>query len=478
MAMPGSTRRREFRVGIVVVGLVLLGLVVGAVAMLWHWRSESAAGTASLETTSTFLELSDRPKSVPGVRMVLAVDESRRIPGEDFGEADSWEHSVRVEVTLEGDLAGNEAAAAGREVLRLLEPETARLVPGAGPDRTSTSFAMGSTDVRVGASGLDPVDAVADALADAVALREAGATSVSLSVSGERAGSPAKADVQAPKDALVAVATVARSSQRPVDLRGGEAWYRSNELPDPAAVRLVVDASEHASVTSAQLSAPFDPLIVLVEAAAGDGVIDDVSRWLTTYDGYPGRSGQPLAYTVQGTRGGEVEGWVGGKNPPPATMPPFGDAEPWPADPTAPSCRMQDLEVTFGGHDAAAGSRQAWIGARNAGGQACAIEGVPAVEFLNPEGAAQTGVTTKAYEPSMVPERVVVPAGESVTAVIDWQAMSTANDPDVTTDLRVTALPGGKPVTLPVSWPGAPSDLDILDGAEVRISPWAQGTSD
>ncbi|MDQ4112451.1 MAG: hypothetical protein M3306_15335 [Actinomycetota bacterium] len=83
-------------------------------------------------------------------------------------------------------------------------------------------------------------------------------------------------------------------------------------------------------------------------------------------------------------------------------------------------------------------------------------------------------MTTEPYEPSMVPERVVVPAGESVTAVIDWQAMSTANDPDVTTDLRVTALPGGKPVTVAVSWPGAPSDLDILDGAEVRISPWAQ----
>jgi len=230
-------------------------------------------------------------------------------------------------------------------------------------------------------------------------------------------------------------------------------------------------------VTSAQLSAPFEPLIVLVEAAEGDGVLDDVSRWLTTYDGYPARSGQSLAYAVQGTRGGEVEGWVGGTTPPRTTMPPFGDAEPWPADPTAPSCRMPDLEVTFGGHDAAAGSRQAWIGARNAGGKACAIEGVPAVEFLNAEGAAQTGVTVKPYEPSMVPARVVVPAGKSVTAVIDWQAMSTANDPDVTTELRVTALPGDKPVTIPVRWPGAPSNLDILDGAEVRISPWAQGTS-
>nr|WP_246322156.1 DUF4232 domain-containing protein [Nocardioides panzhihuensis] len=137
---------------------------------------------------------------------------------------------------------------------------------------------------------------------------------------------------------------------------------------------------------------------------------------------------------------------------------------------------MPDLEVTFGGHDAAAGSRQAWIRARNAGAQACAIESVPAVEFLDAAGAAQAGVTIEPYEPSMVPARVVVPAGESAMAVIDWQAMSTANDPDVTTALRVTALPGSKPVTIQVSRPSAPSDLDILDGAEVRISPWAQGT--
>jgi hypothetical protein len=451
-------------VGVVIFGVVLLVVIGGVVAFLWDRDDGSAT-----------LDLSDEWRSVSGVRDVVAVEESRRIPGEDFGEADRWEHSVRVEVTLEEDLSGSEAAAAGTEVLRWLGPELARLAPDAAAGRTSTSLAMGSTEIRVFAAGLDPVDAVGDALADAVALRDAGATSVSSSVSEPQAGSPAKADVRAPKDALVAIATIARDRQRPVDLHGGEAWYRSNELPDPAAVKLAVDASERPAVTSAQLSAPFEPLIVLVEAAEGDRVIADVGRWLTAYDGYPGRSGQPLAYMVQGTRGGEVEGWIGGTTPPQTTMPPFGDAAPWPADPGAPSCRMADLEVTFGGHDAAAGSRQAWIRARNTGGPACAIEGVPTVEFLNAAGSAQTGVTAEPYEPSMVPERVVVPAGESAMAAIDWQAMSTANDPDVTTDLRVAVLPGSKPVALRVSAPDAPGDLDILDGAEVRISPWAQG---
>ncbi|MEI7056123.1 DUF4232 domain-containing protein [Nocardioides sp. CCNWLW239] len=475
--MPGSTRRRELRVRAVAVGLVLLAVAGAAVAMLWGRPGASVAGTRALDTVSKILDLSDAWQSVPGVRDVLAVDESRRIPGEDFGEADRTEHSVTVEVTLEDDLSGPEAADAGSEVLRLLRPEVARLAPDAPADRTSVSFEMGGTDVRVAASGLDPVDAVGDALADAVALHEAGATSVSSSVSEPQTGSPAAADVEAPQHALAAVAAAARNQQRPVDLRGGKAWYRSNELPDPVAVGLVAAASERPSVTSAQLSAPFEPLIVLVEAAEGDRAITDVSRWLTAYDGYPGGSAQPLAYSVQGTRGGTAEGWVGGRTPAPTTMPPFGDAAPWPADPAAPSCRPADLEVTFGGQDAALGSRQAWLLARNLGRRACAIEGVPDVVFLNAAGARQSEVTVKPYAPGMVPERVVVPPVQSVMAVIDWQAMSTANDPDITTELLVTAMPGSTPTTLGVAVIDGPSGLDILDGAEVRISPWAQSAT-
>ncbi|MFD4325738.1 DUF4232 domain-containing protein [Nocardioides sp. NPDC058538] len=475
--MPGSTRKRELRVGIVVVGLVLLIAAGCAVVMFWARPFVSAAGTTTPEGVSRFLDLSDEWRSVPGVREVLAVDESRRIPGEDFGEADRVEHAVSIEVSLEEDLSGAEAAAASREVLRVVSPEITRLAPEAEPERTSVTFTIGRARVTVGERGLNPGDAMGDALADAVALCEAGATSVSSTVTDPQTGRPAKADVEAPQARLVALAAVARARQRPVDLRGGDAWYRSNEVPDPTAVRLVVAASEQPSVTSAQLAAPYEPLIVLVEAAEGDRVIGDVSRWLTVYHGYPVGSGQPLAYAVEGTRGGKVEGWVGGRTPAPTTMPPFGDRAPWPADPAAPSCRPSDLEVSFGGQDAALGSRQAWLRARNLGRRACAIEGVPDVAFLNAAGARQTEVMVKPYEPSMVPERVVVPPAQSVMAVIDWQAMSTANDPDVTTELLVAAIPGSTPTTLGVAVIDGPSDLDILDGAEVRISPWAQGTS-
>lgn len=474
MAMPDSTRRRELQVGIVAVGLVLLAVAGCAVAMLWVRPRVSAAGTTTPEGMSRFLDLSDEWQSVRGVRDVLAVDESRRIPGEDFGEADRVEHSIDVQVSLEDDLTGAEADAASQELLRAVRPEITRLAPDAELDQTSVSFTMSQIRVTVGQRGLDRGDGIGDALADAVALRDAGATSVSSTVVDPQTGRPAQADVEAPQDRLVELATVAHGRQRPVDLHGGKAWYRSNEMPDPAAVRLVVAAAERPSVASAQMAAPYEPLTVLVEAAEGDRVIDDVSRWLTAYQGYPAGSGQPLEYVVEGTRGGKVEGWVGGKTPAPTTMPPFGGAVPWPADQGAPSCRPADLEVTFGGQDAALGSRQAWLRARNLGRHACAIEGVPVVEFLNAAGARQTEVTAKAYETSMVPERVVVPPEQSVMAVIDWQAMSTANDPDVTTELLVTAMPGSTPTTLGVAVIDGPSGLDILDGAEVRISPWAQ----
>jgi hypothetical protein len=63
---------------------------------------------------------------------------------------------------------------------------------------------------------------------------------------------------------------------------------------------------------------------------------------------------------------------------------------------------------------------------------------------------------------------------------MQWGAMSTANDPDVTVALDVVPVAGAAPVRL---WPEIPADaglaagattLDVLDGAEVRVSPWVQ----
>jgi len=69
-----------------------------------------------------------------------------------------------------------------------------------------------------------------------------------------------------------------------------------------------------------------------------------------------------------------------------------------------------------------------------------------------------------------------VPSGETVVALLLWRAMSTANDPDTTTDIEVVAVPGAEPVLLDGTMDGTPATgLDILDGAEVRLGPWSQG---
>ncbi|GGR43078.1 hypothetical protein J2S40_004299 [Nocardioides luteus] len=461
MAGSGNTSRRRLLVGIAVAVAVL---VVAAGVVLLKDRREP-------KDDRTTLELSDEWRSVPGVRDVVAIERSRRIPGEDFGEADRWEHAVEVEVTLEDDLTMAEAAGAGK-VVDVLAPEIARLAPEAG-ERTSALFTTDSVDIRASGSGLGTAEAVGDGLGDAVALRDAGASEVTLPLSSPPVGISDQAHARAPEGRLIAVITAARDQERPVDVKAGDAWYRTHGIPDPAAARLTLDVSQRPQVTSAQLASD-SPLVVLVDAAEGDDAIEEVRQWVAAYDRYPGGEAQPLEFTVEGTRGGEVAGWVGGKMPPRTTMPPFGDARPWPDDPAALPCGPRFLEVTFGSQDAALGSRQASLHAVNLGDRPCVVEAVPTVEFLDAEGVPQADVTVDPYQPSMVPERLVVPVGESVTALIDWRAMSTADDPGVTTDLRVIAVPGAEPVTIPVGGPSQPTDLDVLDGAEVRISPWAQ----
>lgn len=55
-----------------------------------------------------------------------------------------------------------------------------------------------------------------------------------------------------------------------------------------------------------------------------------------------------------------------------------------------------------------------------------------------------------------------------------WGAMSTSQDPDETTRLEISLLPGLEPTKLKPQIDGADTSLDILDGAKIRISPWVQ----
>jgi hypothetical protein len=188
----------------------------------------------------------------------------------------------------------------------------------------------------------------------------------------------------------------------------------------------------------------------------------------------------PVAYTV--TEPGYatlLDGWVGGAAPPepePRTVPLPDGVTPWPEAPAAPACSGDDLELTLGTPDAAAGGRYLGVLARNVSGGPCALEGVPGLAFRNAEGEPQRNVTV-APQPGIVPGRVVVPAGGQAMATLQWRAMSTALDPDVTTRVEVTPVPGADPVRLVPREPGdsgGATTLDVLDGAEVRVGPWAQ----
>jgi len=79
------------------------------------------------------------------------------------------------------------------------------------------------------------------------------------------------------------------------------------------------------------------------------------------------------------------------------------------------------------------------------------------------------------YESGVVPGRLVVPPGEQMLAPLRWRAMSTANDPNVAVSIQVIAVPGAEPVLLDVTeHESSPVGLDIMDGGDVYLGPWAQ----
>jgi hypothetical protein len=180
----------------------------------------------------------------------------------------------------------------------------------------------------------------------------------------------------------------------------------------------------------------------------------------------------PVSFSAA-TAFGEVTGTVGAPlaagaldaSPPAATT--------WPADPGAPPCTGADLEVRVHGGDAALGRRFLLLAARNTGPVPCAVEGTPAVEFWRASGTPALDVETGTPPGTAAPGRIVVPAGGAVYAELQWGAMSTALDPDVTVALGVRAVRGADAVRLEVpAEAGGP--LDVLAGAAVAVGPWQQ----
>ncbi|WP_277211147.1 DUF4232 domain-containing protein [Isoptericola croceus] len=449
-----------------VVALVVVGVTIGV------WRPwDPVPG-----------ELRDALGPVEAVPGVVGTDLGYEVLQRDPKDGDAA--LADLEVRLDEHLAPEEAGAAAAEAAALFR---AAHVPGVDLTR-SVRFAAGDP-VEVGAVTVFPLathssDDPAGAVSQAFELWQAGAARVSTGFA-ETTGTDellALADVAAQRGIVTSLATLDATVRYDTD----------GDTVDPAQVRLAVEAAQRDGVETA-ISSGLHGLSVHTTSAGDSDAAAAVVAWIEERRP-PGDD--PVPYTVSSPGYATfVEGWVGGVAPPepephPVRMP--AGTEPWPADDSAAECTGADLELSLGTPDAATGGRYLAVHARNVSGEPCAVDGVPDVVFRNADGEAQQDVTIAPPFPGAVAERVVVPAGEQVLATLEWRAMSTANDPDVTTEVEVVAVPGAAPVAFVPRVPdlgglsadeaegamasggGDPTTLDVLDGAEVRVGPWAQ----
>lgn len=449
-------------------------------------------------------EIRTAADSVRDLDGVVAVEVTRSSPigpaGHNFGQREQAAPStVNVRVRLDETIGAGDAGAVTAEAQSLLTADADLLesrdqvslsveyyteAEESGPPRAGYGqggYGEGpSLHVTTGASPTTKV--VRDAATDAYRLREAGAVSVTIGL-GDGPGTweddpiAATAQVHAPSvDALPGLARTAVELDRSADLSASGADFRSaGRVPDVGAVALLVATAERPDVSSATYLAQERRLTVRADTTSPAQGLTELRRWLDRQE-YARASGYHVGYTVVDAEQTETTGWVSGFEPSARdsdTLPLPEGAAPWPVDPAAPDCTGDDLEVTFGVVDSSLGTRAANVRARNVSGVPCAIENAPDLIFRNEAGQAQENVTITPGD--VEPARVVVPDGEYVLSAFLWRAMSTANDPDTTTTVEVTVVPGADPVRLDATMDGTrASGLDVLDGAEVRQSPWTQ----
>lgn len=406
---------------------------------------------------------------VPGV---VDVDLSYEVTMRDAkdGDAAIARLTVRLDDALSPDAAAESARAAGRlfsavDVPRLRSLDRSVRIT-AGEPTSVDGVELSPLEVHL------PPEDDGGLVADAFTLRGAGAVTVRGGTAEARDGG-----------ALVDLAGFAAQHGIPASLATVDGTVRYDSyggVPDVAAVRLAVEAAGRDGSASAIYADSTEPhLQVSTTTPADSPETRALTTWLDAHDAATA-VGHPVAYRVaEPGYATIIEGWVSGTAPAePERLPnPVPDvAEPWPADEGAPSCAGDDLEVGFGGTDAALGARFATILARNVTETACAIAAVPEVGFLSADGTAQADVATEPDRTGAA--RVVVPPGEQVLASLTWRAMS-GREADMTAALEVVPVPGAEPVVVDVSGPPLGDDLtlDVLDGAEVRVSPWVQAPS-
>jgi hypothetical protein len=287
----------------------------------------------------------------------------------------------------------------------------------------------------------------------------AGVTGMQIQGEGDSVSVVAAAD-------LVAVAETAQRLDVPLAMIATHAQRVTGYLPDgaftPALARLAAQIDAWDGVTGMFLSV--DGGLRVDVQVTGDDRVTAVADALTALDP---PEGEEIAYSVGSSFRslGGVVGRTASPADPAATGSTPGDV--WPDDPGAPACGPGDLAITSTGLDAAAGHRYLTLVATSTADHPCAVEGTPAITFLRASGTPVPDVETGTPTGSPVGARQVLPVGGAVQAAVEWRAMSTAQDPDVTVSLRVTAVAGGPEVDVAVA-----ADLDVLAGAAVQIGPW------
>jgi hypothetical protein len=477
------------QVGIRVRAVLLLVLAVTIVTIL-VWRPwDSVPG----ELRGAAREAS----RLPGVAEVdIEHRETADIPARKFGpEPTEFEVSVRLDARLTPD----GAAVAAERVHELLVPAaqagarddvTVFLRVTAGEPESINGVLVDPLEVRYSAaSGVHDV-------ADAFTIWQAGARSVNVyglkspvadarvdSEPGIAPDSPAGIGIEAAVAADMApLAELAAGLGRSVNLHvtdSSTSYNGHNSVPHVDAVRLAVATASRPGVESVVFDNSFAPqLSVRAAWPAESAETQELRRWLEAHD-YATKAGHPVAFTISEPGYATLtEGWVSAFAPPepePHPLPLPTGIEAWPDDADAPACTGADLDVSYGGSDAATGARYASLLARNVSDRPCAVEGIPDIVFCDADGAAQVEVRFEPYASGAVPARLVVPPGEQMLAPLQWRAMSTANDSDVTTSIQVVAVPGAEPALLDVTGhESSPTGLDVLDGADVHLGPWVQ----
>lgn len=462
----------------------LLVLAVASALMLAGCTPDSDRPPAEIRSAADEALKLDGVVDVEVTRTTVAEPVAGNFGQHEETAPSSVDARVELAETLDPAAAGDTAAeayrllAAASDRMDPLENVTVSALFVSGAEPTDSSTAESRWLTVQAELDVDP-DTVAEAAEHGYQFRAVGAEHVSLGVTADSSDPHAtRASVVAPAaDDLVAIARKAVELGQGVDLEAPGIRYQSaSRLPDLSAVRLVVAAADRPDVRDTDYIGGQRQLTLRSDAPSGAQSLTDLRRWLEAQR--HATAEHPLAYTVLDAEYTESTGWVSGVQPAahaPHTLPLPAGTTAWPDDDGAPPCTDDDLRIAWAGSDAATGHRYGLLTARNVAKHPCALEAVPNVLPLNSADRVQDDVSTQPYAPGVVPGRVVVPPGKAASAAVEWGAMSTADDTDLTTTLRVVPRPGATAVEVLVSGhPESPGGLDLLDGGVLQVSPWVQ----